>query len=174
MSILDDLAQREEELIRACLSATGRMEEIADFLAATGVYARYAQVFREYERLLQSSADSGEALARATFLLWYEVTEPACYTGLGALPADSVARCLQVLDERVGRQDISDEFSWQLAFYYNYAEFAFTRGPRLRHLPRWGVTADNSRWINEVRGRTFVGRGQLSLYWTSIGSSRAL
>ena len=171
---LDQLARRERELCDRVRDLTGSIEEQTAVLEKSGTFRAYAKVFTEYVALCTVPDLADEALARATFLLWYDCVGPACVSGMRGLPDDARAECLKRLDRRIADGTLPDELRWQLAYYFWFADFAFAPRDGLAHLQEWFASSDPSGWEARVRRRTMSDRGQLGEYWSSVGASPAL
>jgi hypothetical protein len=163
------LAEREAEIYSAVECATGLIDERFSALAAAGVFDAYAQVFREYVALLDDPEAEMEALKRAVFLLWYEVAEPGCFTGLCNLPESLSGEVLARLDATVVGEQLDAELAAMLGYYHLIADFAFSRGGSRHALNRWLAASDPEAWRTRVPVPQHPwSRGQMSLYWASI------
>ena len=149
--------------------AAGTMETKEAALAADGVFAAYAEVLAGYCALFRDPTNGAEALSRATFLVWYEMAEPACFSGLRDLPAPLVAATLAELDAVSARGEVPRELDAMLGYYNSIAEFAFTRGGPWPALASRLAAADPYAWQEVVAPPIHRwARGQLSDYWASI------
>ena len=120
---LESLAEVEGKIGLVVSSLKGTMEQKAEYLKSAGIYRKYAQIFAQYLLLAAAPKPGIEALKRAVFLAWYEVAEPACFTGIADLPSDSRLAVVGLVEPVV--TDLDDEFRWMLAWYYLIADFAF-------------------------------------------------
>lgn len=89
MEVLEELAAAEAEIESIVTSIEGTIEEKDSQLRERGVYRRYAGVFSRYLAAFESHPGDLEPLKRAAFLAWYELTEPACFSGVADLPEDA-------------------------------------------------------------------------------------
>lgn len=138
-------------------------------LAAHGIFAAYADVLAGYVALFGHADDGAEALARATFLVWYEMAEPACFSGLRDLPEPLVETTLARLDAGASHDALSGELTAMLGYYHSVADFAFTRGGPWPALARQLAESDPYAWHTRVPPASERwARGQMSDYWASI------
>ena len=166
---LDGIARREAEIFSVVEQATGDMEQKYAALAAAGVFDAYADVLARYVDQLDSSALGLEALKRAVFLVWYDLAEPGCFTGLRDLPEPQVRDVLNRLDAAVGRGLLDSEFEAMLGHYHTIADHAFTRSGSRPALERWLSASDPDAWRTQVPVPSDRwSRGQMSAYWTSV------
>lgn len=166
---LGELAAREAEIYTSVEQAAGRMEEKYAALAAAGVFDAYAGVLAGYVALFDDPDAGTEALKRAAFLIWYDVAEPGCFTGVFDLPAPLVRQVLTRLDAAVARGQVDEELEAMLGYYREVADFAFTRGGPWPALAQLLATSDPEAW----RARVPVppqrwSRGQMSDYWAAV------
>jgi hypothetical protein len=167
--ILSELAAREAELSARVDHATGTMEEKEAVLAAEGVFDAYADVLSTYCGLFDRPGDGAEALARAAFLIWYEVAEPAVFSGLRDLPETLVEATLKELNTVAAHSSASRELVAMLGYYHAITDFAFTRGGPWPDLAKLLASADPHAWRADVLPPPDRwARGQLSEYWASI------
>jgi hypothetical protein len=168
MVSLESLAAREADLYAAVERAVGRMEEQERALAAGGVFAAYGAVLDGYVRLLAEPA-APEALKRAAFLVWYEMAEPACFTGVRDLPEGAVLATLAALDGAAARGGIDPELAAMLGYYQTIADFAFTRGGPWPALAGALAASDPDDWRADVPAPAEPwARGQMGAYWASV------
>lgn len=169
---LAELAAAEAEIERIVRSLTGTMEEKTERLRSAGVFRRYAELFRAYLALAEPPRSDVEALKRATFLAWYEVVEPPCFTGVAELPADSQRRLVELLESLAAELD--DELRQMLAWYCHIADWAF---PGLESHPGLAAlveSGDRDGWRAMAGdGERMAGRGLMGSYWRSIFDAHA-
>ena len=169
MPTLPELSAREAEIAAVVERAVGLMEEKAASLAAAGVFRSYADVLAGYVALLRHPEAGLEALKRAAFLVWYEVAEPACFSGLRDLPEPLVRATLAELDSAAVSARLDAELAAMLGYYHSIADFAFTRGGPWPALDRLLNASDRHAWRTQVPPPEHRwSRGRLSDYWTSI------
>lgn len=159
---LDTLASAEADLSAAMATRGAGADVPKDF------EANYLQVFDSYLELAAEPNCSLEALKRATFLAWYQVSEPVWLTGLGGLPADASLRVLDLIEIHLSQLDA--EFRWMLEYYFMW-EYAF---PELDSHPnvaalRRGLHVDDL--LSQVEPALMVNRGMMGSYFSTVHDS---
>ncbi len=86
-------------------------------LREDGTFAAYAAIHAGYVALADGPEPDLEALKRALFLGWYQITEPSCFTGVDDLDTHEVARSYAVLDRVVGDGQVDAELAAMLDWY---------------------------------------------------------
>ena len=173
---LRDLAIREEDLlerVRRLIAGTGRksMSWQEQRLSDDGVFVEYASIHREYVEL--ALAGNVEALKRALFLQWYEVSEPSCFTGISDLDTQARLDVFAHLERECVAKSLDPELEWMLPFYYSIAEYYM---PLDGSFPTLTAFCEEHFPYGELQlptGNVFQGRGQMGHYWESIRSSQA-
>lgn len=170
-TLLGELADEERELQEFVEGAVGTMTAKERALRDAGVFARYARVFERYLDLAARPECDIEALKRATFLAWYEVAEPACFSGVADLPDDARQRVVDLIEAHATRLD--SEFRWMLASYHAFADHALpTSGA-----PQLAAIIASERpdaWKAHLSGLDRMNeRGLMGDYWRSVFTSRA-
>jgi hypothetical protein len=166
---LAELATREEELFQRVLSATGLMEEKHEQLRTSGVYDAYRAIHCSYARLLDDPGSSVEALKRALFLGWYDLSEPACFTGVFELSGEVNREVLCVAEALLREGGLDLELEWTLPFYYSITDYYFTIHGDLPLLQAFFTEADSSLYQRvDTTPSQFRGRGQMGEYWLSV------
>lgn len=174
MDALASLASEEDQLATLAGSVSGLIDEKTALLAALGVFARYQRVFDQYVAMFDEASNRLEALKRAQFLAWYDLSEPACYSGV-SLRRDGEHLVLvgDAIDALIADGGCDDELAWMLPYYHYMTDHAF---PGLESQPR---LADFLRRGDPERYRAvpiapdqFRGRGEMGAYWMSVFVSR--
>ena len=163
-----ELAAREEALGEAIAGARGRMEEKHAQLDAAGVFAEYAEIHRDYVELAADPVAGMEALKRAVFLDWYELAEPACFSGLSGLDAAARRECLRALDRLCARDGLDAELAWVLPWYFLVAAYAFTAFGQLPGLAARLAALDPHAWEAADPPDDLRQRGRMGEYWQSL------
>lgn len=172
-SALSTLADEEEAIRRVVESLEGTMEAKRERLEELGVYARYRTVFQGYVDLLSDPQAGGEALERALFLSWYDLAEPACFTGVLDLPADGRRTVLARLDSACAHGVIDDELRWTLAHYLGIVPFLFRDFGDFPRLTDFLRSVEGVTYLDaEVAPSQFDRRGLMGRYWNSLMASR--
>lgn len=176
MSPLTLLAAEEQRLCTYVESLTGTLEDKAQHLEDAGVFTAYKQLHQQYLAAYQAAIGEPtrlELLKRLIFLNWYGALEPSFLTGIGELDEQVVMAVYTLLDARIRDQKLDEELHWMLSYYscweYLLLHYAENRLPALTafiqsvdqsvlHIPRQRLLPD-----------TMANRGQMGLYWRSLG-----
>lgn len=167
MSALEELAVTEAKIERIVGSVEGSMDEKTARLEALGVFERYSRIFSSYLALAEPPRSDLEALKRATFLAWYELVEPPCFTGVAELPGDAGRRIVELLEARVAELD--EELRWMLAWYYFIADYAFPALGADSELAALLESEDREGWLaRRSEAERMRGRGLMGCYWLAV------
>jgi len=164
----EDLAVAEQELLWRVQSVTGLMEEKHEQLEGLGVYSDYAKVYEAYAELISLKEQDLEALKRAVFLSWYEVVEPACFSGLLNLPEQTTQILYAALERKVKTNALDLEMKWMLPFYNAVCDIPFSLYPQLSNLHSFLSAANPDLWRREIKPNDLCLRGQMGEYWLTI------
>ena len=166
---IDALNLAEQLLLSRVDQATGLMEEKHEQLLQRGVFGEYRKIYEEYVDLIESQAEGLEALKRATFLHWYQMAEPSCFSGLYALPENASRRVLGALERKIESEAMDAELRWMLPYYHEIAEWAFSSYSGLPNLKAFLGKVDRELLQKvDLRVEDFLNRGQMGDYWVSI------
>ena len=166
---LAELGSREDALYQRVLTATGLMEEKHAQLKSWGIYDEYREVHRAYAALITDPESGLEALKRALFLGWYDLSEPACFTGIFDLPAEVNRLVLGSVDRLLGEGGVDLELEWMLPFYYSITDYFFDAHRDLPLLQAFFTEVDTTLWQRvQNSAAQFRGRGQMGDYWLSV------
>jgi len=141
----------------------GYAEQRDELYKRIGMYEAWQGIFREYVTLAREG--NLEALKRAMFLCWYNVSEPGWLTGLMILDSELIGEVYGLVDDLACNGRLDAEFTWMLPYYYLIADFYLR--------PEFGAVVKASRqnrdlWRQACLESSFDGRGQLGEYWASI------
>ena len=169
---LENLSKHEDEIQSSVHSLSGTMEQKFESLKTAGVFRQYAEIFTSLISLASDSQPNLEALKRATFLAWYEVVEPPCFSGCAELPGDCRLIVVGLIEPLVSELDI--EFRWMLAHYYLIADYAFPELAKHPSLREFLITAESDGWKKPgACAESMIDRGLMGDYWKSILNSHA-
>jgi len=179
MSLLTLLAVEEQRLCIYVESLTGTLEDKNRQLENAGVFAAYKHLHRQYLTAYQAATSEPvrlELLKRLAFLNWYGALEPSFLTGISELDEDTVFTVYTLLDAHIRDRKLDEELRWMLSYYscwdYLLLHYADNRLPALTafiqavdqhvlHIPR-----------KQLPSGTMANRGQMGLYWESLGVER--
>lgn len=165
---IEELTFIENRLMDMIDVATGTMEEKSSFLKSESIFDRYGNVHKSYVQLAETG-DNLEALKRATFLQWYSVAEPLCYTGLENIEETHSKRAFELLHKKLLASDFDSELKWMLPYYFEIADFYLTGFNEFDELVNYSSDPKFTLWDKGKPSKSSLeNRGQLSRYWFSI------
>lgn len=171
---LESLNLAEQQLCSRVQQVTGLMEEKHEQLQQSGAFRKYSQIYEAYVDLIDSESEGLEALKRATFLMWYEQAEPACFSAVFGLSAAANRKVLEAFDRRIAAVGLDIELKWMLPYYNLIADWVFSQAADLPYLQSFLADADAEMWRKiEIEAGNFTNRGQMGDYWSSIINSTA-
>jgi len=171
---LESLNLAERQLLFRVEQVIGLMEEKHEQLQQNGVFRDYGEIYEAYVALIGSESEGLEALKRATFLMWYEQAEPACFSGVFRLSEKINRKVLESLERRCEAGRLDFELEWMLPYYNMIADWVFSRYADLPHLQSFLAKSDFKLYERvPVKAEDFTNRGQLGEYWLSIINSNA-
>ncbi len=171
---LETLNLAERQLLRRVEQVPGLMEEKHEQLQQSGGFRQYAEIYEAYVHLIESEREGLEALKRATFLMWYEQAEPACFSGVFGLTEEANRKVFEALERRTEAGSLDFELKWMLPYYNMIADWVFPQYADSPHLQSFLAKADPGSWERVgVKGEDFANRGQMGEYWLSIINSNA-
>jgi len=174
MDDLQRLAQEEDAIAALVGSVAGDMSARAVQLAELGVFARYQSVFDRYVELVDEPSTRLEAFKRAQFLAWYDLSEPACFSGL-RLDRDGqhLQRVSEAAEATLADGKLDDELAWMLPYYHDLTGGGF---PGLASQPKLADFLRRADPLSFLAVRfapdQFRGRGGMGAYWRSAFDSR--
>ena len=171
---LESLNLAERQLLSRIGQVAGLMEEKHERLQQSGVFRGYSEIYEAYVDLIEAEGEGLEALKRATFLMWYEQAEPACFSGVFGLSEKANRKVLEALEYRSEAGGLDFELEWMLPYYNMISDWAFSRYTDLPHLRSFLAKADFKLYERvAVKAEDFTNRGQMGEYWLSIINSNA-
>ena len=171
---LESLNLAERQLLSRVEQVTGLMEEKHDQLQQSGVFREYGEIYEAYVDLIESESGGLEALKRATFLMWYEQSEPACFSGVFGLSEKANRKVLEALERRTEASRLDFELKWMLPYYNMISDWVFPQGADWPHLQSFLAKADFKLYERVgVKAEDFTNRGQMGEYWLGIIDSHA-
>ena len=120
---LDQLSDNEWQLYKDTISLSGTMEDITQQLSENGTYDKYREIHQQYLELLNTAADDkikSEALKRLTFLNWYSILEPSCFTGIDNFDNKIIFNSFSILNDCIKDNKLDAEFIWMLSYYSSW------------------------------------------------------
>lgn len=181
MLTIQELTERENELLVQVHGTVGSMNEKARQLLDNGVFNSYRELHNDYASL--AITDNVEALKRAFFIQWYSIAEPSCFTGIPSkkpwgdsigLDKDTEKAVFDLVEQFINSDD---ELKWMTAWYYLIADYYFEafwgNSAIIKSLQSYnqetGSFASNAKLIDEPLEK----RGQMGDYFMSVLKSNA-
>ena len=161
---IEDLASQELELLNQTIELVGTIEEKDDKVVYFGISTKYKVIHQEYSLLAKSDL---EALKRGLFIMWYALTEPSCYTGIGILDANAENRIIKILDRRIKSEVTDYELEWMLDYYSNW-DTVFERFAEFKYLKERITKIEKAELPDKIDRNEMSKRGQMGYYWNSL------
>jgi hypothetical protein len=150
------------------------MEDLTQQLSKNGTYDKYREIHQQYLELLNTTADykiKSKALKRLTFLNWYSILEPSCFTGINNLDNKTIFNSFSILNEYIKDSKLDLEFMWMLSYYSCWESIILTFSEnKLDELTKFVKSVDTSTLHvpkNQLPKSSMDNRGQMGIYWTS-------
>lgn len=171
MLSLNSLAGWEDAVLASIAGATGDLEERDRQIERSGVYGEYPAIVRAYEELFVDAESAGEAIKRATFLVWRGAVALPASTGIAPLPDGTVRAVVEALDARERHGLCDDEQGWMLAWYHALSADLFSLYGATPSLIRAAAARDPEAWRDAgITASNMAGRGQMGRYWTDLAT----
>lgn len=144
----------------------GTIEERDRQVERSGMYGEYPAIVRAYEELFRDAECAGEAIKRATFLVWRGAVALPAVTGIAPLPEGTVRAVVEALDARIRRGEADDEQLWMLAWYHAESPDLFELYGATAELLHTAESRDPESWRGApITPATMTMRGQMGRYW---------
>ncbi|RZL08537.1 MAG: hypothetical protein EOO62_15125 [Hymenobacter sp.] len=174
--LLRHFSDQEQQLYQYAASLQGTMEDKAQHLRESGVFAAYRQLHTQYLVAFHAAADDAsrlELLKRLTFINWYHLAEPSCFTGIDDLDEATIRAVYALLDEYLRHDKLDAELRWMLAYYasWEYTILTFI-DEGLTALPAFvqeHASSSAPAPYHQLPKHSMDHRGQLGKYWQAVG-----
>ena len=170
MLSLDALANWEMAVLASIRGASGSAAERDAQITRSGLYAEYPAIFGAYLELVRLAADPStalEALKRVVFLAWWAFSVPSTDSGIAELPESSVREVMQLLESAIAGGRTDEELRSMLAWYHSRFGYVFEHFGPVRELDAFVADVPLSDVDALPQSRSFAGRGQLGVYWST-------
>ena len=166
---LNSLAGWEDAVLASIAGAEGTLEERDRQVERSGVYGEYPAIIRAYEELFAAPECAGEAIKRATFLVWRGAVGLPAVTGIAPVPEGTVRAVVDALDSRVRRDADDDEQRWMLAWYHASSPDLLALYGATTELVDAAESSDPDAWRDAGITRAAMSlRGQMGRYWSHL------
>jgi hypothetical protein len=142
----------------------GSSEEWGVMYEETGICDAWRRIFVEYADLAREG--DIEALKRAIFLLWYELTEPLEVSWFWDLDPDRVEEVLRIVNAMAREGRLDAELQWMLPWYLHITPY-YLRAKDIDDLIRVSQ-GDPYAYYEGCPKSSFDNRGRLGEYWRGI------
>lgn len=171
---LNSLAGWEDAVLASIAGAQGTIEERDRQIERSGVYGEYPAIVRAYEELFTDPESAGEAIKRASFLVWRGAVGLPAVSGIAPLPDGTVRAVVQALDVRVRRDEADDEQLWMLAWYHAESPDLLSLYGATPELLSAAELRDPDAWRYAGITRAAMSlRGQMGRYWSELAAGAA-
>jgi hypothetical protein len=140
-------------------------ESGADF---ESINNEYLSIIKDYINLADREM---EATKRATFLLWYSISEPSQLTGLPELAKKDENKLMSILLKRLENNLIDDELLWMIKYYFDW-EYIFSRFPQYEKIIKI-LDSKVAQLPDNIDKERMSIRGLMGIYWNSIINNKA-
>jgi hypothetical protein len=163
LMILDELTEKENELILKVRSLNGTIEEKYHQIKETGITTQYKTVHQKYAELCSENI---EALKRGLFISWFSVSEPTFLTGIDELDENAQEKIVKEINERIKNQTVDFELNWMLDYYKTW-DYAFTKFAKYE-LFYAKIMSNEEIEMPKIDKQKMENRGQMGIYWNSL------
>ena len=171
MLSLASLAGWEDAVLASIAGTSGTVEERDQQIERSGMYGEYPAIVRAYAEHFNDPETSGEAIKRATFLVWRGAMESPAVTGIAPLPDGTVREVIDALDTRVRRGQQDDELAWMLAWYHAQGPFLLELYGATPALVQLAESCDANAWRHAgITRERMAQRGQMGRYWLAMSA----
>ncbi len=166
-------AMRRDEQYSALQRKGTAESRVEAQLRQLGIIADYDDIYSAYVSNIAKPFDDKEALKRALFLQWYSNIEPTMLTGIGNLNKDLQGDVLKEIQRLLESKDADRELIWMLRWYDSITEWYFEKFSNLSLLQEFLQDKyPNIRLATIFTDESFVGRGQMGVYWQAMFDSQ--
>ena len=171
---LDNLSNNECQLYKDTISLKGTIENLTQQLSENGTFDEYRRIHKQYLELFDTTIDDKiklETLKRLTFLNWYSILEPSCFTGVDNLDNKTIFNSFSILNSYIKDNKLDSEFVWMLSYYscWDWIILTFSEN-KLDELTKFVKSVDTSILHvpkHQLPKGSMDNRGQMGIYWTS-------
>jgi hypothetical protein len=166
---LTSLAGWEDAVLASIAGASGTIEERDRQVERSGVYGEFPAIVRAYEELFADAESAGEAIKRATFLVWRGAVGLPAVTGIAPLPDGTIRSVMEALSARVQRGAIDEEQRWMLAWYHASSPDLLALYGATTQLIGAAESREAEAWRDAGITRAAMAlRGQMGRYWSEM------
>jgi uncharacterized protein YrzB (UPF0473 family) len=170
-----ELSEKELEIYRQVVSLQGTMDEKIEKLRTSETFDKYRQIHNQYLTVIKTTDDKSEineGLKRITFLNWYHIIEPSCFTGIWELDGDTIHDSYVLLNDCLKNSQMDKELEWMLSYYSsNDWTILLYSEKDMPELSSFIKNVDQTKFHlpnKETLTKTMNDRGQMGEYFKSV------
>ena len=155
---------KEEAALQMRMPAGGYIEYRDQYIKEHGLYDAWRTIYLKYVKLAQGN--DLEALKRATFYSWYQLSEPGWLSGISELPENQTRIVVDLLESYLGTKAEDEELKHMLRYYMAVCDYYLERFYPIPNIQNLSVGGGGLGRI--LPGHTnWEYRGQMGDYWNT-------
>lgn len=161
---VEDIGKEEETLFKK-MPLHGYIEQRDKYLIDHGLYNEWEEIYTKYVNL--ACQGDLEALKRAIFFAWYQLSEPAWLSGINQLPDDQTKKIVHILENKLKEGFRDCELEFMLPYYMAVCDYYLERFYPLPSIEE--ASKRNSANAEAMsRNSNWQLRGQMGKYWNTL------
>lgn len=158
---VEDVGKEEESLFKQ-MPLEGHIEQRDKYLINHGLYGAWRGIYTKYVNL--ACQGDLEALKRAIFFAWYQLSEPSWLSGISELPDSQTKKVVNLLENQLEQGLCDSELDFMLPYYMSVCDYYLERFYPLPNIEEASsYSSDNARILAE--NSDWKLRGQMGAYW---------
>jgi hypothetical protein len=162
MFTVEDIGN-EEFALQKRMPKDGYIEYRDKYLTENGLYDEWREIYKRYVFLAQNG--DVEALKRALFYAWYQLSEPNWLSGIGSLPDDETRILVDLLEKRLSNKVYDKELEQMLRYYMAVCEYYLERFYPLPFIQKTSASTED-RGRPKLESGKWSYRGKMGEYWS--------
>ena len=158
---LIQLSIAEIELSHNIVGKTKDPLKVDVFIPRSEIFESYSKIHEKYTNF---SSQSIEALKRAVFIQWYEISEPEFLTGIANLKLKNISQVFINLEKRLNEKNTDNELLWMLNYYFSWDNIF----DHYKNIDLFNYKKYNFEAHSLPENFKNIERGQMGDYWDSI------
>ena len=163
MSLLTvEIIGKEEAALQEKMPNGGYIEDRNKYLNENKLYDEWRDLYTKYVRLAQDG--DIEALKRAVFYAWYQLSEPGWLSGISELPDHETQIVVNLLETYLSKGSVDEELKQMLPYYMVVCSYYLERFYPLPHIQKASIMGKDLGRPPLVSSQ-WEYRGQMGEYW---------